>query len=249
MTQLQSPRSRLRLRWSVGFVLSASLLCAQSLDPNTRLLLDHAKADRDLFGAGHLGGFSLEDQVKKSGSDIHFTSIEDNWIAPEATNSTLVGTQKCADLYLGRMLKENDIAVIGTVNKQLSILNANKSKIVTDSLLDVNEVLHLRAGFNVQPGDQLIVTRPGGRMHIDGHQVQIDINGFSPFFSGKEYLLFLSKNQSTGSYTVQPDGAFLTNGNDIWALYTKGKHPAAPYLDNKQAFSEKIRNKSAEVSQ
>ena len=86
-------------------------------------------------------------------------------------------------------------------------------------------------------------------MHIDGHKVQVEINGFSPFITGKEYLLFLSKDRNTGSYTVEPDGAFLTSENSIGPLYTEAKHPAAPYLDSKRAFSEKIRSKAAEASQ
>ncbi len=239
----------MRLRWTVGLLLTACGLCAQSLDQSTLLLLNHAKADKDLFGAGRPGGFSIEGQVRMNNSDLRLSAIEEEWVPPEVADRDLIGTTKGADLFIGRMLRENDIVVTGGISKQISIFNSNKSTIVTDSLLRVEDVLYARRGAAVQSGDLVVVTRRGGRMHIDNHEVRIDVNGFPAFVTGQEYLLFLSLNPSTGSYKVRADGAFLIEGSDMKPLSTIRKHPATPYLQDEQTFLEMIRSRSGEVTQ
>lgn len=238
----------MRLKWTVGLLLTSCVLRAQSLDQNTQLLLNHAKTDKDLFGAGRPGGFSIEDQVRRSNSDLRLSAIEEEWVPPEVADQNLIGTANGADLFISRMVRENDIAVTGSISKQISIFNSNKSTIVTDSLLRVEDVLHARRGTAVQSGDLVVVTRRGGKMHIDNHEVRIDVNGFPAFVTGQEYLLFLSLNPGTGSFTVQADGAFLIEGSSLKALSTIRKHPATPYLQNEQTFLEMIRTKSAEVA-
>ena len=86
-------------------------------------------------------------------------------------------------------------------------------------------------------------------MHIDNHEVRIDVNGFPAFVTGQEYLLFLSLNPSTGSYKVRADGAFLIEGSSMKALSTIREHPATPYLQDERTFLEMIRTKSGEVAQ
>jgi hypothetical protein len=85
-------------------------------------------------------------------------------------------------------------------------------------------------------------------MRVDNHEARIDVTGFPAFVTGKEYLLFLSLNPSTGSYRVQADGAFLIEGSSMNALSTIRKHPATPYLQDEQTFLEMIRTKSAEAA-
>jgi hypothetical protein len=182
-------------------------------------------------------------------SDLRLSAIEEEWVPPEVADRDLIGTTKGADLFIGRMLRENDIVVTGGISKQISIFNSNKSTIVTDSLLRVEDVLYARRGAAVQSGDLVVVTRRGGRMHIDNHEVRIDVNGFPAFVTGQEYLLFLSLNPSTGSYKVRADGAFLIEGSDMKPLSTIRKHPATPYLQDEQTFLEMIRSRSGEVTQ
>jgi hypothetical protein len=235
----------MRLRLSIFYVLAACALSAQTLDPSTQLLLDHVKADKDLFGAGVPGGFSLEEQVQKTNSGFQMVITEEGWVHPEESNPKLAGTTQAADAFLLRALRESDLVVTGKVVHQLSILNSYKSLIVTDSLFQVDGTLHAKLGFDVQPGDQLVVARLGGRVHIQGHPVRIDTNDFLPFAEGADYVLFLQQSKITDSYLVQDDGALFVNGDSIRSLYTTRKHPVAAYLSSAQGFLEAVRNSVA----
>lgn len=237
----------MRFRFGIICMLAVCAVGAQTLDPSTQLLLDHAKADKDLFGAGVPGGFSLEEQVQKTNSGIQMLRTEDGWIHPEESDPKVAGTAKSANAFLSRELDESDLVVTGKIVRQISILNTYKSSIVTDSLLQVDELLYAKPGFDVRPGDQLVVARPGGRVHIQGHPVRIETNDFPPFFVGASYVLFLQQSKVTDSYLVQHDGALFVNGNSIRSLNTARKHPVAAYLNNTQGFLETVRNKVAEV--
>lgn len=239
----------MKIKLTLAFmVLSAVALIAQSTDPSTQLLLDHLKMDRDISGAGAPGQLTLEDWVKRTGKPVSLASNEGGWVDPEYDPS-VSGTNKAAEMFLSRMFKENDIAVVATVERQISTLNTSKTKIVTDSLLTVNDVLHERHGIDVHPGDKVVVARSGGRIHIDDQLVQVSIVGFAPFITGKEYLLFLHRNQQSGSYQVSRDAAFFIEQNNITPLLTSPTHPARSYLTDKGSFFNKIRGKSAEVGQ
>lgn len=227
--------------WCIVFLLCASTILAQSLNPGTELLLQHAKADKDIFGAGSPNGFSLEDQVRRTNSDIQLQSREDEWIPEERSDRKLSGTRKSADIFVKRMVAENDIAIIGMVDQQISILNSHKSKIVTDSLITITDVLHQKSGFDLKPGDRIVVSRPGGEVHIDNHRVRIQTADFPPFVVATQYLLFLTRNKSTGSYLIRPDGAFLIHADTISPLSEKGKYSAALYLDSATGFLNRIR--------
>ena len=232
----------MHLRWSFAVALSSCIAIAQSSAPDSGLLLSHVQRDRDMFGAGRPGVQSLEYQVKKNNSDLRLQIIEDGLIPSEIADPTLRGMANGANLYLQRMVRENDIAVIGTVTQQISTFNTNKTKIVTDTLVRIEEVLYAPQGIHLKPGDNLVATRLGGRIQIDGHEVQVEVSGFTPFVSGNEYLLFLKSNKGTGSYNVRPDGSFLIGGRDIRPLLVTGiQHPATPFLQDAQTFAEMIR--------
>jgi hypothetical protein len=237
----------MRIRLGIFYVLAVCALSAQTLDPSTQLLLDHAKADKDLFGAGVPGGFSLEEQVQKTNTDIQMFRTEDGWVHPEESDPKVAGTAKAADTFLSRALRESDVVVTGKVVQQISTFNTYKSNIVTDSLFLVDQVLCTRPGFGVQPGGLLVVARPGGRMHIHGHSVRIETIDFPSFAAGATYVLFLQQSKRTDSYLVQHDGAFFVKGDSIWSLYSNEKHPVAAYLGNTQGFLEAVRNKAGEV--
>lgn len=114
---------------------------AQPLDSSAQFLSDRANADRDLFGQGRADGLSLETQVQKNHAGLQFTMIEDKWIEKDESDRNLVGTEEGAERFFSRTLRGNDLVVVGQVLNQISILNTNKSTIVTDSLIQISDVL------------------------------------------------------------------------------------------------------------
>jgi hypothetical protein len=237
----------MHLRWSLYLVLAACGLGAQTLDSNSQFLLDRAKADRDIFGAGRADGFSLETQVQKSNSDIQLRIHEHKWIESDESDPELIGTERGADLYLRRTIRASDIVVSGRVLQQISILNTNQSKIVTDSLVQVEDVLYSKQAFDFQTGSTLVIARLGGRAHINGHAVSIQVDHFPPFITGGSYLFFLHKSPTSDSFLVESEDAFDLNSNGIHAVRNGQAHPAVAFLKDKGAFVDAVRKAGAEA--
>jgi hypothetical protein len=190
---------------------------------------------------------SLVDRVKATNSDLHLSVTEDRWVTEDFDPNEL-GTQASSNKYLARMLRENDLVVLATVDRQLSLFNDSENKIVTDSLLSIDAILAKGPKIKETPGDKVVVSRLGGRMHVDGHIVTMDVNGFQGFITGKRYLLFLQEDPKTRSFIVQREGALLIDGNSLHPLATAIKHPAQPYLDDASHLFQVIRDKALEVA-
>jgi hypothetical protein len=214
-----------------------------------RGILDQANADRDTFGVGSPNPNlpTLEDRVRKANSDLTLAQSGIPWLPPEESDPALLGTKAGADLYLARVLKTNDVAVVGRITQETSVFNSSKKGMVTDSLLHVEEVIHAKPGFNLQPGSELFITRPGGTMQVDGHQIKIVDDGFPQFVVGSRYLLFLVLRPTTGSYSARGVDAFLIDGDYVHGQGDKAVHPAAAYMDNTRVLLDAVRNRAAEV--
>jgi hypothetical protein len=214
-----------------------------------RALVDQANADRDTFGAGSSNPNlpTLEDRVRNANSDLTLAQSGIPWLPPEESDPALLGTRQGADLYLARVLKTSDVAVVGRIAQETSVFNSSKKGMVTDSLLLVDEVIHAKRGLNLQPGSELFITRPGGTMQVDGHQIKIVDDGFPQLVVGSRYLLFLVLRPTTGSYSARAMDAFLIDGDDDRAQRNKGVHPAAAYMSNTQVFVAAVRRRAAEA--
>jgi hypothetical protein len=239
----------MHFRWSLCIALAACGLGAQTLDSNSQLLLDRAKADRDIFGTGRANGFSLETQVQRTDSDINLRIDEHKWIEKDESDPALIGTKDGADMYLRRTLRASDLVVTGKVLNQISVLNTNKTKIVTDSLVRVDDVLYSKQAFDFAPGSTLVIARSGGRVHINGHTVTVQIDQFPLFASGGSYVFFLRKSQFSDSFLIESEDAFDLNGNSVRAVRKNPSHPADAYLNDKGSFLTAVRKMGAEVGQ
>lgn len=235
------------MRWSLCLALVACSLAAQTIDSNSQFLLDRAKVDRDIFGTGRPDGFSLETQVQRNNSDIQLRINEHKWIERDESDPMLIGTKSGADMFLRRTLGTSDVAVIARVLNQVSILNTNKSKIVTDYLVQVDDVLFSKQAFDFRPGNTLVIARLGGRTHINGHTVDIQIDHFPPFITGGTYVFFLQKSQFSEKFLVDSESALSLDSSGIHAVRSGRKHPADAYLNDKVTFLESVRKIGAEV--
>lgn len=237
----------MRLQLSLFLAVAACSLGAQTLDSTTQFLVDRAQADRDSFGAGRPDGFSLETQVQKSNSGFQLQITEDKWVEKDDSDPSLVGTSDGAEMYFKRTLNASDLVVTGQVLKQLSILNTNKSQIVTDYLVQVNNVLYSKQAFDVANGSTLVIARLGGRVQINGHPVVIQVADFPSFVNGRSYIFVLHKSKLSDSFLIESEDAFELNGESIRAVRGGRIHPADAYLNDKESFIAATRKFGAEV--
>ena len=81
--------------------------------------------------------------------------------------------------------------------------------------------------FAKQPlktGEEIVVTKTGGRLNIDGYDVTTIEGGFPPLQSGDEYILFLRQNGSRLNFVVVSgsQGVFLNVGGVVEQLGDDG---------------------------
>jgi hypothetical protein len=119
-------------------------------------------------------------------------------------------------IELHDLVKDSDLIAEVTVMGGQSRLSKNQQSIETDY-----DVLVLNPLFSRQPtvrtGGKVVVTKPGGTVTIEGHQITTFEKDFPPFQTGEEYVLFLAFEQSTGHYAVRygAQGAFRSAAGTI----------------------------------
>jgi hypothetical protein len=107
------------------------------------------------------------------------------------------------DLEMLRLACDADTVVVATVSASRSAITPSGNFVFTDLVLKVSSVL------KGSPGDDIIVTRPGGALTVDGHSVEVSVVGFPPFKSGTPYLLFLRYLPQSNSFRAFKDGSFV----------------------------------------
>lgn len=82
-----------------------------------------------------------------------------------------------------------------------SDLTAKETFIFTDYTLLVEGVLKNNPAAELNPGDSIIVTRPGGTLILDGRKVKAVDGDYPPLRMAGRYLLFLRFISQTGAYS------------------------------------------------
>jgi hypothetical protein len=108
-----------------------------------------------------------------------------------------------------------DAVVTVVVKDRASQLTENKEFIFTDYTAVVEEVFR---GTSLTPNTTITVTRPGGKVQIDGHIVGAVDSSFKVLEPGKHYLLFLQNVPATGAYQSVRKGSFLLEDSDLISL-------------------------------
>lgn len=123
-----------------------------------------------------------------------------------------------ADVLSG-LAAEADAIVIGVVKDKSSQLTENGAFIFTDYDMTVEEVLKGNRAARVEPRTNLTVTRPGGKVVLNGRVVTAVDRSFKRLAVGGRYLLFLRYVAATGAYqAINDQGSFEIGDNKAAAL-------------------------------
>jgi hypothetical protein len=108
-------------------------------------------------------------------------------------------------------------------------LTANGTSIVTDYWAAVIDVVKGPAGSRLNSRDVITVRRVGGVIDIEGFTVSSYENGFPPFETGKEYVLFLKAQPGQPFELVAgPQSAFRVDARTIVPASADAQRSAIP---------------------
>lgn len=117
--------------------------------------------------------------------------------------------------------------------------------VFSDVTVRVAEVLASRSGSRVTGGSEITVTRPGGKVRLDGVDYSATHLSFPPLKVGTQYILFLTYIQQSDSFkTKDPDAAFAITDEGNIAATNPGGLPFDEAV-NSNTLSQITRNVAA----
>jgi hypothetical protein len=135
-----------------------------------------------------------------------------------------------------------DAVVIGTVKSKASHLTADGYFVFTDYEITVEDVLKDNAAARILLSSDITVTRPGGRVYVDGRNISALDKSFLPLEEGGRYLLFLRFIPQTGAYqAISNEGSFQLRGQQIVSLTEKQSSNKPTDEGNVPSFINNIR--------
>jgi hypothetical protein len=151
-----------------------------------------------LFQKGSVG--QIPDMLSRGSGDVYLACV--------VGISQRVHVERSLPEELGLMASDSDLVVLGKVGTGTTHTTADKDWLYTDWNFAVEEVLKDNPKASVHPGATILVTRPGGKLQVNGRMVYATCSDFQEFASGPEYLLYLRFIPETGAYVAGGSGAF-----------------------------------------
>lgn len=147
--------------------------------------------------------------------------------------------------YLILIAGISNAVVVGTLKAKASALTGNGEFIFSDFQMNVEDVLKDNPEHPIKPKSDIIITRPGGTLEINGRTVYAVTLGFRPFQIGSRYVLFLNYIPATGAYRPFAERSFRLLPTGVSPL-----SPNRPYKDlhsegDPTAFIQEVRDASA----
>lgn len=129
--------------------------------------------------------------------------------------------------YFGHIARESDGIIRGRVARKNSYITEDGGFILTDYDVEVLEVLKNNIAAPTKSGETITITRPEGKVLLDGMVVKVDNQYHIPLpKADKEVVMFLQYIAKTGAYRMtRPVGAFELNGSVLQPL---SKAPLPP---------------------
>jgi hypothetical protein len=141
------------------------------------------------------------------------------------------------------MTCDADAIVVGKIKNKLSQITEYQDFVFTDYEMTVAEVLKDNPSRPIRAGTEIVITRPGGLIQLNGQTVEAIDNSFEPFTVEEHYLLFLRFLPVTGAYRAPGSkSSFQLRGKTIKKL-TKEASPLDTVIKTKdvKSFVREIR--------
>jgi hypothetical protein len=122
--------------------------------------------------------------------------------------------------FFGELASKSDSVIRGMTRRKVSQITDNDSFVFTDYYVVVTEVLKDDSAAPLHPQEVIVVTRPGGKVLVEGAVIRATDEGIPPLPLGDhDLLLFLRRVPETGAYTAtRYDGTFEVDGPIVKAL-------------------------------
>lgn len=153
------------------------------------------KVHSQLFHKGVVG--QITDMLSKGTGDVYAVCI-----VGISQHIQVPFSQQLVALAAG-----SDLVVLAKAETGTSHMSADKDFLYTDWNFVTEEILKNNAYSAVETGATILVTRPGGKLQVDGRTVYADCPNFLSFANGQQYLLYLQFIPETGAYALRWGGA------------------------------------------
>lgn len=137
-----------------------------------------------------------------------------------------------AERFFGRLVTESDAVIRGKVKHKASQITEDDAFIFTDYEIEITEILKNNAVAELDTGSTITVTRPGGKVIVDGIIVKATDQYFAFLpVDSSELLLFLQYIPETGAYKATSyTGSFILDGSSVRPL-TRAQYPHGALRD------------------
>lgn len=115
--------------------------------------------------------------------------------------------------FINNLMCEADAVVSAVVRDRTSQLTDQKRFVFTDYTMLVKEIY--KGHLDIAPNVGITVTRPGGKVSINGRIVTAVDSSYQLLESDQRYLLFLRYIPETGAYRSQSKGTFLIDSESV----------------------------------
>lgn len=140
-----------------------------------------------------------------------------------------------------RLACNADAVVVGVVNSKSSQLTEDGDFIFTDYELNIEDVLKDNAQAHLVPNISFTLTRPGGKVLLNGYILEAEDASFKPLAIGGRYTLFLKFIPSTGAYaSLNSTSTYELRGNKVTGQTEEAAHPELNN-ENPAAFVNNVR--------
>jgi hypothetical protein len=129
--------------------------------------------------------------------------------------------------YIRDLVCDSDAVLRVTINDKESQLTESKEFIFTDHTAFVERIYKNNSAAPLEQNTTIIVTRPGGKVKIQGRVIGAKDAAFKYLSIRKQYLLFLRYVPETGAYLSIRNGSFLVEDDSLVAM-TEESLPDGP---------------------
>lgn len=150
--------------------------------------------------------------------------------------------------FLKDLICDSDAILVGEVKGKSAQLTEYGEFAFTDYEVVVEDILKNNNAAPLQPANNIIVTRPGGLIELNGKVIRAIDESFKPFEVGESVLLFLKFIPATGAYqSLSSSGSFKLEGNKLVKL--TGESLPAELENGKEAatFINEVRSETADA--